>query len=66
MANSESADVQEVRCGECRDGQAILDEASKRGGTITIDPVPTPRHQWGDVAVCPECKSAWLVRKAGT
>ena len=23
--------------------------------------VPKPRHNWGDVSVCPECDRAWLI-----
>jgi len=30
---------------------------------LTLAPVPTPRHAWGDVLVCPyeDCRRAWLV-----
>lgn len=33
-------------------------------GVKAIEPIPVPRHAWGDVIVCPHgCGRAWLVRR---
>lgn len=44
-------------------GTLPCDEKCYVPPNVDMTEVPRPRHAWSDIAICPNCGRAWLMRK---